>query len=72
MRVDKNKIIKLFLIAVIIGQFFFIANKRVSFNFEILKNSFSKDFGAERALPKEILELKKIALKQNIKKNNFK
>lgn len=68
MRVDKNKIIKLFLIAVIIGQFFFIANKRVSFNFEILKNSFSKDFGAERALPKEILELKKIALKQNIKK----
>ena len=68
MRVDKNKIIKLFLIAVIIGQFFFIANKRVSFNFEILKNSFSKDFGAERALPKEILELKKIALKQKIKK----
>lgn len=71
MRVDKNKIIKLFLIAVIIGQFFFIANNRVNFDIEILKNSFSKDFGAERVLPKEIIELKKIVLKKNIKKTNL-
>jgi hypothetical protein len=64
----ENKIIKFLLIIIIFTQLIFIGNKRLNFDFEILKKSFSKDFGGENVLPVETLEIKKIVLNKNIKK----
>lgn len=71
MNIIENKIIKFLLIIIILTQLFFIGNKKLNFDFEILKNSFSKNFGSEFALPVETQELKKIVLNKNIKKVNL-
>ena len=63
--------IKIFLISLVLIQIFYIGNIRVNFKYEILKNSFSKDTGIKKIIPKKILEIKKILTVQKIKKFNL-
>jgi hypothetical protein len=67
MNLAVNKNIKITLVIIIIIQLLWIANKKVYFKFEILKNSFTEDFGAEYVLPKKIIELKNESLKLDLK-----
>ena len=68
---QNNNKIKFILVLLIFFQLFYIANKRLSFKTEILKNSFLKDFGSEYVMPNDILELKKITNDLNLEKFNI-
>ena len=68
---QNNNKIKFILIFIIFFQIFYIANKRLSFKTEILKNSFLKDFGSEYVMSNDILELKKITNDLKLKKFNI-
>ena len=66
-----NNKIKFLLLFIIFFQIFYIANKRLDFKTEILKNSFLKDFGSEYVMSKDILELKKITNDLKLEKFNI-
>ena len=66
-----NNKIKFLLLFIIFFQIFYIANKRLDFKTEILKNSFIKDFGSEYVMTTDILELKKITNDLKLKKFNI-
>ena len=68
---QNNNKIKFILIFIIFFQIFYIANKRLSFKTEILKNSFIKDFGSEYVMTSDILELKKITNDLKLEKFNI-
>jgi len=68
--VNNNKI-KIFLIIILIMQLFLIANKKLDFNFSILLNSFTKNFGSEHSLPKKLIELKDYSVKSGFKEINL-
>ena len=68
--VNNNKI-KIFLIIILIMQLFLIANKKPDFNFNILLNSFKKNFGSEHSLPKKLIELKDYSVKSGFKEINL-
>ena len=68
---QNNNKIKFILIFIIFFQIFYIANKRLSFKTEILKNSFLKDFGSEYVMSNDILELKKITNDLKLEKFNI-
>ncbi len=52
----KIKKIKFFFIIVCVVQLIYIFHFRSGFNYEIIKNSFSKNFGASYAVSPEIIE----------------
>ena len=66
---QNNNKIKFVLVLLIFFQIFYIANKRLAFKTEILKNSFLKDFGSEYVMTSDILELKEIT--KNLKFEKF-
>ena len=71
---NKDKKVKIFLIILIIFQLFYIAEKKVNFEFKILVNAFKPNFGSKYILEEDILELKSITNKEkltffNISKN---
>ena len=68
--VNNNKI-KIFLIIILIMQLFLIANKKLDFNFNILLNSFTKNFGSVYSLPKKLIELKDYSVKSGFKEINL-
>ena len=71
MSFQNNNKIKILLVILIFFQLFYIANKRLVFKTEILKNSFLKDFGSEYVMTSDILELKKITNDLKLKKFNI-
>jgi hypothetical protein len=68
--VNNNKL-KIFLIIILIMQLFLIANKKLDFNFNILLNSFTKNFGSVYSLPKKLIELKDYSVKSGFKEINL-
>ena len=66
-----NNKIKILLVLLIFLQLFYIANKRLGFETEILKKSFLKDFGSEYVMTNDVLELKKITKNLKLKKFNI-
>ena len=68
---QNNNKIKFVLVLLIFFQIFYIANKRLAFKTEILKNSFLKDFGSEYVMTNDILELKKITNDLKLEKFNI-
>ena len=68
---QNNNKIKFILVFLIFFQLFYIANKRLAFKTEILKNSFLKDFGSEYVMTSDILELKKITNDLKLEKFNI-
>ena len=77
---NHNKKVKIFLIILIFIQLFYIANKKVNFEFNTFINSFKPNFGAKYIFSEDVLELKLIIEKEkftffniseNLKKNTY-
>jgi len=64
-----NKKIKLIVIIIIFLQLFYISNKRLDFEIQILKKSFLPEYGAQFIMSNDILELKEVSKK--LKLNEF-
>ncbi len=62
----QDKKVKIFLIILIIFQLFYIAEKKVNFEFQILINSFKPNFGSKYILEEDVLELKSIIIKEKL------
>ena len=71
MNLANNRKIKFFLIIILAIQLFLIANKKLDFKFNILLNSFTKNFGSEYSLPKKLIELKDYSIKSDFKEINL-
>ena len=71
MNLVNNRKIKFFLIIILAIQLFLIANKKLDFKFNILLNSFTKNFGSEYSLPKKLIELKDYSIKSDFKEINL-
>ena len=64
-----NQKIKFILIIIISIQLFYISSHRLSFQSEIIKNSFLDSFGSQYVMTDDLIELKKIS--QDLKLNKF-
>ena len=71
MNLANNKKNNFFLIIILAIQLFLIANKKLDFKFNILLNSFTKNFGSEYSLPKKLIELKDYSIKSDFKEINL-
>ena len=71
MNLVNNKKIKFFLIIILAVQLFLIANKKLDFKFNILLNSFVKNFGSEYSLPKKLIELKDYSIRSDFQEINL-
>ena len=67
----KFKILKIFFLVLIFIQIFYIYEYRSSFNFEIIKNPFSKNSGIEFSVPPQVIESKRIIVKNQLDSFNL-
>ena len=66
-----NKIIFIFFITIIIFQITNFTINRINFNLNNIPNSFDPDYGEKEALLPELIEIKKILKKNNLKEFNL-
>jgi len=75
-----DKRIKFFFLIICVLQLFYIFHFRSGFEYEVLKNPFSRDSGVNYALPPEVIEVRDIMIKHkmidfnlsvNLKKNTY-
>jgi len=67
----KKKIIKIFFITICFLQIFYIFHFRSGFEYDVIKNPFSKDSGIKYALPPEAIETKNLIIKRKLKSFNL-
>jgi len=66
MQINKKKYIKIFFLIICTLQIFYLFNSRSNFKYEIIKNPFSLNSGVKYAVSAEIIESRKLLLKNNI------
>ena len=69
MNFKENKKIKFILFIIIFIQLFYVSNNKSEFKIEIIKNSFSEEFGSKYIMTSDLLELKKVT--KDLKLNKF-
>jgi len=67
----KFKILRIFFLVLIFIQIFYIYEYRSGFNFEIIKNPFSKNSGIEFSVPPQAIESKRIIVKNQLDSFNL-
>ena len=67
----KNRIVFIFFVILIIFQITNFTINRINFDINNILNAFKPDYGEKEALPTELIEIKKILKKHNLKEFNL-
>ena len=67
----KIKKLNFFFVIICLIQIFYIFNSRIDFKYEILKNPFHANSGIKYSISPEIIELKELLNKNNVKEFNL-